>query len=115
MKMKDDERRLLGAAQEAGEFVALPDISKDRTDLVLKQWVMNGLADGESGRLTAKGMAAKGAVKPQSVPIPPADVAVCEPCVEIPTAQEIPQDTYIGSPLLDDNELEIPPDEDSDT
>lgn len=69
MRMKDDERRLLGVAQEAGEFMMLPDISEDRCNVVLKQWASIGLVDLESGRLTAKGKAVRGAIVPQAEPI----------------------------------------------
>lgn len=105
-KMKDDERRLLGAAQESGEFVLLPDISEDRSNVVLKTWVQRGLVDADSGRLTHKGRAARGGIKPQAEPVPIVD-EVDEP-VELPP---IPQETFIGSPLLDDNELESDGDE----
>ncbi len=70
MRMKDDERRLLGAAQAAGEFVMLPGISEDRCNIVLKNWALNGLIDLDSGRLTAKGRAARGGVVQQVQPIP---------------------------------------------
>lgn len=99
-KMKDDERRLLGAAQESGEFVLLPDISEDRSNVVLKTWVQRGLVDFETGRLTHKGRAARGGIKPQAEPVPIVD-EVDEP-VEL---------QCIGSPLLDDNELESDGDE----
>ena len=103
-KMKDDERRLLGAAQESGEFVLLPDISEDRSNVVMKSWMLRGLVNAESGRLTHKGRAARGGVKPQVEPVP----IVSE---FVPPPPPIPQETFIGSPLLDDNELESDGDE----
>ena len=72
--MKDDERHLLGAAQASGEFVCLDGIKDDRCANVLKNWTLAHIVDPETGRLTAKGAAAKGGIPPIEEAIPPVEI-----------------------------------------
>ena len=62
--MKDDEAYLLGACQQAGEFVGVDGMSEDRLVSLERKWVIIGWLEPETGKLTRKGMAAKGALFP---------------------------------------------------
>ena len=112
-RMKDDERRLLGAAQTAGRLVPVAEMTEQRFNGLRKKWLMLNLIDAD-GNLTGKGHGASGGVKPSASVEGPVvleavvvdaveDAMECEPLV-------FDQGTYIGSPLIDDNELESPDD-----
>ena len=97
--MKDDERYLLRAAQAAGEFVPVAGVNADRLAFVRRKWTAAGWLD-DSGELTLSGLSAKGATVPVSEP------EAEPPAVEPDQKEPYNQGTYIGSPLLYDNELE---------
>ena len=99
-QMHDDERRLLGAAQVSGKIVPVAEMTEQRLNGLRKKWLMLNLIDAD-GNLTRKGHGASGGVKPaESVAKPIEQPVVLEPVAPIE------QGTYIGSPLMDDNEIE---------
>ena len=92
--MHDDERYTLGASQRAGEFTPVDSVSDAQSAYFERKWVQLGWLDAETGKLTRKGMAAKGAKSPpEDEPIAPveieADVAIVPPeeIVELTSAE----------------------------
>ena len=91
-QMKDDERRLLGAAQSAGRIVPVDGMTDGRLSQLRGKWTRMKLLDAD-GNLTGKGTGASGGVAPavaieESVVLEPfapdvvedtEDVTVCEP------------------------------------
>jgi len=65
--MHDDERYTLGASQRAGELVPVDGVSDAQTAYFERKWAKLGWLDPETGKLTRKGMAAKGAKSPPIV------------------------------------------------
>lgn len=120
--MKDDEKYLLGASQVAGEMVPLDGISDAQVAFYERKWVQLGWVDADTGELTAKGKAARGGKFPTITESPAIEeseelhyaVPVAELLADvqgevayIEPLSDYTQGTYVGSPLLDDNELEL--------
>jgi hypothetical protein len=61
--MKDDERRLLGAAQSAGRIVPVDGMTDGRLSQLRGKWTRMKLLDAD-GNLTGKGLGASGGFRP---------------------------------------------------
>ena len=84
-RMKDDERRLLGAAQAAGKLVPVAEMTEQRFNGLRKKWLMLNLVNAND-TLTHKGMGASGGTVPHvKMPAMPELVApnIVEDAVEI--------------------------------
>lgn len=110
--MHDDERYTLGASQRAGEFTPVDGVSDAQSAYFERKWTQLGWLDAETGKLTRKGMAANGGViPPESVVILPVEILADVAIVPPEPLSSYAQGTYVGSPMLDDNELQSEPDE----
>ena len=67
MRLKDDEAYMLGASQATGQIVILVGMSKDRANWIRGHWYLLGWLL-PSGKLTPKGLSAKGAKPPPDAP-----------------------------------------------
>ena len=90
--MHDDERYLLGDSQRAGEITPQDDMAESHFEYLTRKWTQLGWLDPETGKLTRKGLAAKGGKvrKPvETVPIePPIEIAADVEVISLPPAIE---------------------------
>lgn len=110
--MHDDERYLLGASQATGEIVPQADMAESHLAYLKRKWAECGWFDPATGRMTVKGLAAKGGRvrKPvETVPIePPVEIQAAVEILPIPPAFD--GDTTIELiPHASDEEPEIVP------
>jgi hypothetical protein len=91
--MHDDERYTLGASQRAGEFTPVDSVSDAQSAYFERKWVQLGWLDAETGKLTRKGMSAKGGKEPpECIPIAPVDI---EADVVIAPVEDVSEPTFV--------------------